>query len=367
MRLHAVVAGWQFDGRASGAARRQTMMLKELAPLLTSGEEVTLVHSEDHPPRDLPDGIRMLPVAIPPGPTWRRALAERRVLPGLLENVGATLLDLGTLPVPRHLPCPVVLTLHDLRDLGPFRRRPIWLARKVLQHAMAGTAAVVVPSVATAVAVRDAVATPPPLHVVPNGVDERFFKARSGQPFARPYLLHVGHLEPRKNLLMLLSAFAQVVERRLASSPHEEPPRLVLAGADHGSLRELRERAALLDLSGHVDFMMEVDDEQLLALYAGALGVVVPSLDEGFGLAALEGMAAGRAVLVSDRGALPEVVDDGGLVLPAEDPGAWATAMRELIEAPARFSELSLRAGARARELSWRRAAEEMLQVWRSV
>jgi glycosyltransferase involved in cell wall biosynthesis len=367
MRLHVAVAAWSHDGRPSGAARRTTMLLREVALLLAPGEQITVLHGRTAPPPDLPAPIRLQPVDFPTSPTWRRALAERRHLGRLLDDIGATMLDLGTLPVPRHLPCPTVLTLHDLRDLGPFRRRPAFVARHVLRRSLGRASVVVVPSAATAVALREAVPDLPPVSVVHNGVDDRFFAARSDRPFERPYFLHVGHLEPRKNLLMLLSAFAQVLERWQVAHPNDDPPRLVLAGADAGHLAALRERAAILDLTGHVDFPGVVDEERIVALYGGALAVLVPSHEEGFGLCALEGMAAGRVVLAADRGALPEVVDDGGILLPADDAGAWASVMTELLERPTQFGEQSLRAVARAHDLSWRAAAQRMLGVWRGV
>ncbi len=365
MRLHAAVAGWLLDGQPSGANRRLLHLLAAIAPRLEAGEAVTVLHRPGVTFDDAPSGVRWLPVEIPPGPTWRRALAERRVLPKLLAEIGATVLDLGLLPVPRRLPCPVVLTVHDLRDLGPHRRRPVWVTKRLLRLAMRRVAHVVVPSEHTAHTLRTALGgLLPPLTVIPNAVAPALLGIARKPGFDPPYFLHVGHLEPRKNPLLLLSALAQLIEGW--PDGDEPPPRLLFAGADRGMRRELAERAAMLELTPHVDFLDEVDDARLGTLYAGAAAVLVPSLEEGFGLAALEGLAAGRPVLVSDRGALPEVVGTTGTVLPAEDASAWSRAMRAALslgfEDPARSDRI-----ARARSFSWDVGGEKLLGIWRSL
>jgi glycosyltransferase involved in cell wall biosynthesis len=314
-------------------------------------------------PATAASGVRWLPVEIPAQPAWRRALAERRLLPRLLGELGATCFDHALLPVPRRLPCPTVLTIHDLRDLGPHRRRPLWLTRRLLRSGMRRVAHVVVPSEATGRALRAALGgLLPPLSVIPNAADPVFFGAARQPGFDPPYFLHVGHLEPRKNPMLLLSAFAQIAGDW--PDGDDAPPRLKCVGADHGSRRELAERAAMLEITPHVDFLGQVPDAELATLYAGAAAVLVPSLEEGFGLAALEGLAAGRPVLVSDRGALADVVGGQGRVLPAEDASAWAaamrTALREGFDGPDRAARI-----ARARSFSWDSAAEQLLSIWR--
>jgi glycosyltransferase involved in cell wall biosynthesis len=361
MRLHVAVAGWLLDDTPSGANRRLLGLVRAAAPRLAAGEELTLLHRDD---ANVPaiEGVRLRAVELPAEPAWRRAGTERRVLPRLLEGLGATVLELGHLPVPPRLPCPATLTLHDLRDLGPFRRRPRWVARRTLRTALQRVVHVTVPSRSTEQQLRAELGEPlPPITVVPNGVDERFFGARPGADAG--YLLHVGHLEPRKNLLLLVSALAQVCEHWPADQPR---PRLRLAGADQGAADAVRERAAMLELGGNVELLGLVPDEELPALYAGAAAVLVPSLVEGFGMAALEGLAAGVPVLVSDRGALPEVVGDAGQVLPGEDATAWAAALEAVLRGPDAAGARERRI-ARARELSWEASAARMLEIWRTL
>ena len=141
--------------------------------------------------------------------------------------------------------------------------------------------------------------------VTPNGVDLSIFHPRANQTkfdLSAPYLLFVGTLEPRKNLNLLLRAWNEVKD-------DFEETWLIIAGASGNVFK-----SANLPLPmERVRFLGYVDDETLAGLYANATLFVLPSQDEGFGLPALEAMACGAPVIVSNGGALPEVVGDAGL------------------------------------------------------
>lgn len=363
---HVVVAGWLLGAGGSamdGASRRLLEVLRAVARQLGTNERVTLLHAESCAPPDLPAAIRCLPVPIPAGPVWKRYFAERRTLPRLLDDLGASVYDQGHLPLAPGIRTPTVLTVHDLRDLTEWRRRPRWLAKRVLRTSLARASWTVVPSLFTHQALVAAGAgLAKKATVVPNGVG-RLAAATAGGAAHEACFLHVGRLEKRKNLLMLLSAYAQLLES--TKEPEAVPP-LVLAGADGGERAALAERAAFLEITGKVHMPGFVEEERLADLYEAALCVLVPSAYEGFGLAALEGLAAGKLVLVSDRGALPEVVGDAGVVLPADDPRAWANAMARA-EALARDPFLPGNRARRVRELSWERAAESTLELWHEL
>lgn len=350
--MHVAVSGWLLALGPSGAQRRLLSLLRAIGPLLAPDEKVTLLGA----PRDIAaiPGIDSHPLDIPAQPTWRRVLAERRRLSRALTELGATVLDLASLPVPPRLPCPVCLTIHDTRDLGSLRRRSSRLSGMVLRQSVTRTAHIVVPSRFTAQSLRAHLGeVTTEVSVVPGGVDEAFL-GLPRQPPATPCFVHVGHLEPRKNLAILLRAFARL---------GDDTATLVLAGPDHGAGPALRELAAELSIADRVQFTGPVGEGQLRELYAGATAVAVPSLHEGFGLPALEALGAGAPVLVSDRGALPEVVGDAGTVLPADDPEAWEAAMRA---AASRRTDGGAQR-ARARRFSWDAAAAQLLGVWRAI
>lgn len=355
MTMHVAVAGWLL-GAPSGANRRLLALLRELGPRLRPDERVTVLHRPDFAPPSLP-GIHWCAVPIPAAPTWRRVLAERRHLPGVLRELGATLLDHGFLPLP-NVPVPVCLLVHDVRGLHGLSRWPRWTTTRALRRAGAGAASIVVPSEWTRTQLLPFVADPQRLVVVPNGVDLPTSPADATLPVPLPhagYLLHAGHVEARKNL--------GVVVQALACLPADERPELWLAGADAGALAGLQRRARAESVA--VRAFGVVTEDVLASLYERALAVVLPSHHEGFGLPALEALAHGAPLLVSDAGALPEVVGDAAMVLPADDVEAWARALGTVHDPALRDAAARRRRVEHAEHWSWAAATERLLLVWR--
>lgn len=183
--------------------------------------------------------------------------------------------------------------------------------------------------------------------------------ARRAEPAAAGPILFVGTIEPRKNVGVLLRAYARVVEGR----PHV-PPLLLAGRAGYESqtvLRQLREPP----LAGRVQHLGYVDDATRRALFEQASMVVVPSLEEGFGLPALEAMSAGVPVVASRRGALPEVVGDAGVLVDAEDDVAFAAAIDALLADPMRRRAHADAGATRARGFTWEDSAARLLAAYR--
>ncbi len=146
--------------------------------------------------------------------------------------------------------------------------------------------------------------------------------------------------------------------------PPNERPELRLVGRDAGDEKQLRQAASQLGVTDAVRFLGVVDDAELDRLLTGARAIVVPSTYEGFGFAALDGLAHGRPTLVADAGALPEVVGSAGVVLPPDDPRAWAGAIADTaVDATAAPARRRARAG----EFGWQRAAAATVQLWREA
>lgn len=350
MRMHIVTAGWLL-GPPSGANRRLVELLRRVGRHLAANEAVTLLHGEGHRPPQFP-GVQARAVAIPVGSLLRRVLAERAILPPVLHKLGATVLDHGFLPLPR-VEIATCLLVHDVRGAVGLSRWPRFVARAALRASCSRATRVVVPSEWTKRELARLGARPDAI-VVPNGVDPVAPASPSLGP--RPSLLHVGHLEPRKNLELLVRALARV--------PRERRPSLVFAGRDAGSGRRLDRLAARLGVRDDVHRLGEVDDTRLAALYANTHAVVVPSRHEGFGLCALEGLAHGRPVIASAAAALPEVLGDEGTLLPTGDVDAWATAFANL---PRDDEPARQRRRTRAASFSWDLAAERLVAVWREA
>ncbi len=360
---HFVVAGHLLDARPSGATGRLLGVLNDLPELLESDERVTVLHGRGLPAAARIDGLDWVATSLPASPTWRRALAERLGLGRILSRLHADVVELTALPVPAHLPCPVALTVHDVRDLDPeFARRPPWVARAMLRRALARASHVLVPSQFTKERLAEVAPNATPVSVVPGGVAGDMLAIEPHSDPHRRHFLHVGHLERRKDLGTLLSAYARF--RRLHREP--SPPRLVLAGADHGMGRALRRQANALGIGEHVDFAGAVDDPTLRSLYAHAAAVTIPSRHEGFGLPALEALAVGVPVLVADAGASPEVVGSAARVLPPGDVEIWAHALLAAAQQRSTPEDIATRKD-RAREFTWRRTATATLAIWREL
>ena len=180
------------------------------------------------------------------------------------------------------------------------------------------------------------------------------------QPNTPPdgYFLFVGTLVARKNLTTLLDAYERVTARR------PDSPRLVIAGAPTDDATPWLHRLQQPPLAGRVEHVGYVSESDRERLYSGALALVMPSLDEGFGVPALEAMAAGVPVIASNRGALPEVLGDAGTLLDPQDIDGFAAAM----ERAARERDWAVDRGvaglARAASFTWRTTAVRLRQAY---
>ena len=172
------------------------------------------------------------------------------------------------------------------------------------------------------------------------------------------YVLVVGTLEPRKNLVTAIAAYAS-----LPAALQERYP-LAIAGMRGWGDQRLSPQAAALVAQGRIRLVGFVSDEDLPATYAGAAVFVYPSLYEGFGLPPLEAMASGAPVIVSNRSSLPEVVGDAGIQVEALDAEALATRMRELLEDDASRTRLAQAGRERSRQFTWDRCIDQTLAVY---
>ncbi len=176
-----------------------------------------------------------------------------------------------------------------------------------------------------------------------------------------PYLLYVGTIEPRKNLLTLIRAY----EELLRTTPHK--PQLVLAGGKGWLFDEVFNLVEELKLGENVRFTGYVQDADLPALYSAAHAFTYPSFYEGFGLPPLEAMACGAPVITSNATSLPEVVGKAGLMHDPNDKHELVKAMALLLD-DATAREKFIRAGfEQAARFSWERAARETQQLYDEV
>lgn len=177
-----------------------------------------------------------------------------------------------------------------------------------------------------------------------------------------PYILCVGTIEPRKNLIRVVQAYARLLKEE--GTDH----RLVLVGAKgwkFSSLYQLLENDPYL--RERVCFLGYVEDKDLPSVYQGASMLVYPSLYEGFGLPPLEAMAAGIPVVASKISSLPEVVGDAGLLVDPYSIEEIAGAMGRILREPDLAEELAAAGKARAAEFTWERTANETMDLFERV
>ena len=171
-------------------------------------------------------------------------------------------------------------------------------------------------------------------------------------------ILFLGTLEPRKNVSVLLDAYALVLGRR------PDVPRLVLAGRETPAASAWLACIRSAPLAGHVLHAGYVTDREREELFRSARLLVMPSLDEGFGLPALEAMSAGVPVIVSSRGSLPEVVSDAGAQIDPTNAGALADAIERAIVDRDWAIEAAQRGLERARTFTWAQSAQTLHRAY---
>ena len=185
---------------------------------------------------------------------------------------------------------------------------------------------------------------------------------RRAEPATPGPIVFVGTLEPRKNLHRLMEAYALLLDRR------PDIPDLVLAGALDPAARDLF--TGPVSLAGAIDRIRltgYVTDDERQRLYREASMLVLPSLDEGFGIPALEAMTIGVPVVASNRGALPEVVGSAGIVVEPDDAEAFAVAIERVLDDAALRRQMSQAGVTRAAQFTWESSAERLYAAYRAV
>jgi len=174
------------------------------------------------------------------------------------------------------------------------------------------------------------------------------------------FFLAVGTLEPRKNHVRLLDAYANVVRE------HESVPPLVFAGRPGWLYEPVRQRIIDLNLTERVRFAGFVSDTDLSRIYRLAVALLYPSIYEGFGLPILEAMASGCPVLTSNVSSMPEVAGDAAHYVDPIDLNSLTSGIRTMLDRKYR-AELVERGFRRVRQFSWQRTAEETLSVYKTL
>jgi glycosyltransferase involved in cell wall biosynthesis len=278
--------------------------------------------------------------------------------------------------VPAHVippihPCPSLVTIHDLGYLHFPRSHPcqqrLYLDLSTRWNAHAATHLLADSQATRADLVAHYRVPANKITVAYPGTDESLSPvhdagaiqvAKARYNISGSYFLYLGTLQPRKNLLRLVEAFAEFTTRH---SPFAT--QLVLAGKRGWLYEDLFKRVGRRGLEEHVRLPGYVAEEDKAALLSGALAFLFPSLHEGFGLPVLEAQACGCPVITSTTSSLPEVAGNGALLVDPEDTAGIAKAMQRIITEPGLRDELIERGFANVGRFSWGTCAETVLEA----
>ena len=365
-------------GRGMDGIGHYIYSLAAALPALAPDCEFLLFVDRELDPADVPAGCRQIviggrtlgegAVAKLYSPWWMNVLVPRS-----LAAEGVQLFHGTNHVVPLAAGCPSVSTVHDLAFFNTPAAYTLWYRLYMnaqIRATMAKAARIIADSEATK---KDIVRTlgvkPESITTIHLGVGADYSRCddtdiiegtRRTLGLPERFVLHMGVVQRRKNLLVLLRAARGVIEDGLID-------RVVFAGRDGLGADEVRREATRLGLSDRVTFLGYVLPGYIAALYTMAAVVVMPSWYEGFGLPVLEAMACGTPVIASSASSLPEIAGGAALIFSPTD----AVALERLLRAVLTDGELRLRLASagltRAEQFSWDRTAARHLEVYRRV
>ncbi|MEJ2211678.1 MAG: glycosyltransferase family 1 protein [Anaerolineae bacterium] len=314
------------------------------------------------------EGQRLLSTRWPTRRPAVRIVWEQAVQPWAARRAGLDLLHCPAFVGPLAGGTPFVVTVHDLSFLlfpEGFRGWNRHYLRILTGLSLRRARRVLAVSESTKQdVVRLYGLDPGQVDVVYNGVDEAFrplpagevaaFRQRKGLP--EQFVLFVGTLEPRKNIVRLVEAYARLAAPR---------PPLMMVGGKGWLYQEMLARVEELDLADEVCFVGYVAPEELPYWYNAAQVLVYPSLYEGFGLPALEAMSCGTPVVTSSASSLPEVVGQAGMLVEPTDVDALAAALQQVLDDAALRDRLRVAGPAQAARFSWAETARGTVAAYR--
>jgi glycosyltransferase involved in cell wall biosynthesis len=342
--INAQLVSFDDSYRNAGISRFISTLLEGLAALDAGQEYTAFMHpkeadwASDSPLARAAHLRLMAPAHWSGGGPVRRVAWEQFALPGVLQKLGIDVFHAPANILPARLPCPSVVTVHDLAFMRYpqfFRPTRRLYQRRLTARSVARATWVVAVSESTKRDLVELMRVPEErIHVIYPGIAADFqpvgdpetlarFRARHGLP--ERYLLYLGTLEPRKNLLTLVEAYA-----RLRGQMADAPP-LVLAGAKGWYYEPLFSRVRALGLERVVMFPGYVARDEQPLWYAGAELFVFPSLYEGFGLPVVEALACGTPTITSNVSSLLQVAGDVAQQVDPRNVEALARLLREIL------------------------------------
>jgi glycosyltransferase involved in cell wall biosynthesis len=302
-----------------------------------------------------------------------------------LKRLAPDLVHLPLNVVPLLMPCPYVVTIHDMSSLL-FSQR--WQMRRnfrlfQFRRGLLRAERVIAVSLATRRDVESLLGIPAQrIRQIYDAPDPRFLRnGGAGEPGAPspgserileryqvtyPFVLYAGAVRPQKNIPRLIEAFA-VLRGDLENHPVYKDLRLIIIGDEISKYPSVRQAVIKTRVEEVVRFLGFVPVETLRVFFEAASAFVFPSLYEGFGLPPLEALACGTPVVTSSVSSLPEVVGDAAMLVNPENVFDIARGIREVLLDENLRAELIRKGHLQARRFSWAQTARQVLEIYREV
>ncbi len=326
--------------------------------------------------------------ALPPNFHAVPLLASDRTVQGYrefrtaLQRLNCDLVHIPNLfSVPRMLPCPYVMTVHDMLEHMSRAREQSGFWRSVhfqmTKRVLAGAARIFAVSNFTCNEIEKLFEIPSDrVEVVYNAIDERFLHGHATAPerdlIARryqvtyPFLLYAGRISPHKNVVRMIEAFS-ALKTELERDQAYPDLKLIIIGDDLSGNPDLRRTVVRSGVQHDVRFLGFVPIEVLRIFYDEAKIFVFPSLYEGFGLPPLEAMVHGTPVVTSNVSSLPEVVGNAAVLVNPENVFEIMRALhRVLMDKPLR-DRMKERGYQQAAKFSWETSVRRILEAYGQI
>jgi len=325
----------------------------------------------------LPANFRTVPLA-----SLERSVRGYRDFRAAVKTLDCNLVHIPNLfSIPRGLPCPYVMTVHDMlehmsraREQNGFWRS---LYFQMTRGALRGAARIFAVSMFTKTEIEKLFEIPPGrIEVVYNAIDERFLHGHAS-PADReliaqryqvtyPFLLYAGRISPHKNVVRMIEAFS-ALKTELGRDQSYPDLKLIIIGDDLSGNPDLRRTVIRSGVQNDVRFLGFVPIEVLRIFYDEAKAFVFPSLYEGFGLPPLEAMAHGTPVVTSNVTSLPEVVGRASVMVNPENVFEIMRALHRVLTDAALRERLKERGYQQVAKFSWENSVRRILDVYRQT
>lgn len=368
--LNAQLLNTSHSYRGAGVSNYCRHLLAHLGALPTAGSQFTAFINPCTPP--VP-GIHLQQTALPVQHPLLRIIWEQSLFPLVLQQQRFDLVHGLVNVLPLATQTPGIVTVHDLSFLRmpeKFQAAKRWYLTQLCRASVAKARHIIAVSRQTADDLHHFWQVDPgKISVIYNGVGEEFTPAPDAQVAAfcqarglpARFFLYLGTLEPRKNLPLLVRAYARF---RAGTTRENQAVMLVIAGAKGWFYEQIFALVTELQLEEAVLFPGYIPNAELPDWYRAAEAFVYPSLFEGFGLPVLEAMACGAPVICSDAGSLIEVAGDHALTFPAHDEAALADRFHQIMNDNTLRQELTRAGLARAQHFSWRQTASATFDLY---